>query len=191
MSATPPPPCPRSFHLTRDQRRDCQLLRSIGWKYTQIQEKTGFPLRQIRYVCSSGCPAPTKKPGRPPTLTQAQIEDLVAYVCMTARNRRLSFQHLAEELDLGVGGKAIRAALMKEGFHRCLAMQKPPISERNQQIQLRWAQEHVNWSQDQWNSILWTDETWITDGRHTRTWVTRRAGEEWDPTCRVEKHQRK
>jgi transposase len=44
---------------------------------------------------------------------------------------------------------------------------------------------------DQWYQILWIDETWITGGRHTRTWVTRRAREEWDPTCIVEKHQRK
>jgi len=51
--------------------------------------------------------------------------------------------------------------------------------------------EHVDWTLDQWYKILWTDETWITGGRHTRTWVTRRPGEEWDPTCIVEKHQRK
>ena len=107
---------------------------------------------------------------------------------MSARNRHLSFQQLAEELDFGVGRKAIRAALVKEGFHRRLAMRKPPISERNRVIRLQWAEEHLNWTQAQWNSILWTDETWITGGRHTRTWVTRRAGEEWDPTCIVEKH---
>jgi len=74
---------------------------------------------------------PIKRPGRPPSLTQAQIEDLIGYVCMSARNRQLSFQQLTDELDLGVGRKAIRAALVKEGFHRRLAMRKPPISERN------------------------------------------------------------
>jgi len=79
---------------------------------------------------------PNQRPSRPPILSQAQIEDLVAYVCMSSRNRRLSFQQLAEELELGVGGKAVQAALIKEGFHRCLAMKKPPISERNQQIRL-------------------------------------------------------
>ena len=102
----------------------------------------------------------------------------MAYVSRSAWNRRLSFQQLAEELDLSVGGRAVLAALIKEGFHRCLAMRKPPICERNQQIRLRWAQEHVNWTQEECNSILWTDETWITGGRHTRTSVTRRAGEE-------------
>ena len=31
----------------------------------------------------------------------------------------------------------------------------------------------------------------MTPGRHTRTWVTRRPGEEWDETYIVERHQRK
>jgi hypothetical protein len=70
-------------------------------------------------------------------------------------------------------------------------MRKPPITEKNRRLRLQWALEHVNWTLEQWYQILWTDETWITGGRHTRTWVTRRAGEEWDPTCIVERHQRK
>ena len=140
MSVPPPAAHPRTAYVTCDQRRNCQLLHSVSWKYTQIQEPTGFALRQIGYVCSPAraCPAtPTKRPGHPPILTQAQIEDLVAYVCMSAGNRRLSFQQLAEEWDFGVGKKAIRAALLKEGFHQRLAMKKPLISARNQAIRLQ------------------------------------------------------
>ena len=44
---------------------------------------------------------------------------------------------------------------------------------------------------EQWYQILWTNETWITGGRHTRTWVTRGPGEEWYETCIVKRHQRK
>jgi hypothetical protein len=69
-----------------------------------------------------------------------------------------------------------------------LGNEKAPITEANRKIRLAWAEEHVKWTMDQWYRILWTDETWITGGRHTRTWVTRRAGEEWDPTCIVERH---
>ena len=86
--------------LTRDQRRDCQLLRSIGWKYAEIQEKTGFSWRQIQYACTTPA-TPTKRPGCPPVLTQAQIDDLVEYVYASSRNRRLSFQQLAEGKNLG------------------------------------------------------------------------------------------
>jgi len=80
---------------------------------------------------------------------------------------------------------------MKGSFHRWLAIRTLPITGRNQVICLEWAREHVNWTQEQWYSILWTNETWITGGRYTSTWVTRRAREELDPTCIVEKHQRK
>jgi hypothetical protein len=39
--------------------------------------------------------------------------------------------------------------------------------------------------------VLWSDETWATDGRHRKTRVSQRAGEEWDETCIEEKVQRK
>ena len=113
------------------------------------------------------------------------------FVCASTKNRRMSFTQLVTVLDFGVKKQAIRSALLREGFHRRLAMRKPPISEKNRQHRLQQALEHVEQTKEQWYSILWTDETWITGGRHTRTWVTRRVGKEWDPTCIVEKHQRK
>jgi hypothetical protein len=68
---------------------------------------------------------------------------------------------------------------------------KPPISEANRVARLQWALEHVNLTDEQWEKILWTDETWVTGGRHTRVWVTRKDGEELEPTCVVGKIPRK
>jgi transposase len=186
----PPIRRPKAPKLTRDQRRDVQLLRSLTWKYDDIRRFTGFTIRQIQTACTERA-TPRKGTGAPRVLTQAQIEELVEFVCASAKNRRMSYEQLATTLEFGVGRKAIRNALEREGFHRRLAMRKPPISEKNRQARLAWALEHKDWTMEQWFSILWTDETWITGGRHTRTWVTRRPGEEWDPTCIVEKHQRK
>jgi hypothetical protein len=41
--------------------------------------------------------------------------------------------------------------------------------------------------------VLWSDETWVSPGRHTRAWVTRRIGEEevYHADCVEERHQRK
>ena len=36
---------------------------------------------------------------------------------------------------------------------------------------------------EQWNRILWSDETWVTSGYHKRCYVTRKAGEEVNKTC--------
>jgi hypothetical protein len=58
-------------------------------------------------------------------------------------------------------------------------------------VRLRWAEEHVNWKPWQWWRILWSDETWITGGRHRRRWVTRKVGEELDPNCVIDKVPRR
>jgi hypothetical protein len=34
------------------------------------------------------------------------------------------------------------------------------------------AQEHLNGSASQWEAILWSDETWVSPGRHIRMRVT-------------------
>jgi len=61
----------------------------------------------------------------------------------------MSFAKLAEVLDFGVKKQAIRTALLREGFHRRLAMRKPPITEKNRKIRLAWAKEHVKWTLEQ------------------------------------------
>ncbi|KAH7418645.1 hypothetical protein BKA64DRAFT_555014, partial [Cadophora sp. MPI-SDFR-AT-0126] len=105
--------------LTRDQRRDIVLLHAIGWSYSRIQAYLPFnpTIRQIYYACNTRA-TPKKKSGRPPALTQAQIEELVEFVCASKANRRMSYAQLATVLDFGVKKDAIRTALAKEGFHR-------------------------------------------------------------------------
>ena len=61
----------------------------------------------------------------------------------------MSFAQLAAVLEFGVKKDAIRTALLREGFHRRLAMRKPPISPKNQKLRLDWAKEHVSWTLEQ------------------------------------------
>jgi hypothetical protein len=62
-------------------------------------------------------------------------------------------------MDWGVSEHVIRQALEKHGFHQRIALRKPPISKKNYRLRLQWATEHLNWTREQWDSILWTDET--------------------------------
>ncbi len=94
-------------------------------------------------------------------------------------------------MKINIGWYAIRNALRRAGFSRRVARRKPPISEKNRRARLRWAIEHVGWTYEQWKKILWSDETWVNGDQHIKTYVTRRKGEEWDPTCIIERHQRR
>jgi hypothetical protein len=90
----------KSSDLTRDQRRDCQLLESIRWTYNQMHKQTGFTINQIRTACAKA--TPRKRSRRLSLLTQAQVAELVTFVCVSAEGRRMSFQKLAEVMDWGV-----------------------------------------------------------------------------------------
>lgn len=86
---------------------------------------------------------------------------------------------------------AIRTALQRAGYKRYLARYKPPITERTRLKRYAFAERYRSWSLDDWKKVLWSDETWAIGGSHTRVWVTRKADEELDPTCILERHQRK
>jgi hypothetical protein len=58
----------------------------------------------------------------------------------------------------------ICAVLEREGFHRCVAMCKPPIAEKNRRLRLQFAIGHRGWTFKNWCRILWSNETWATAG---------------------------
>ncbi|CAD6196836.1 unnamed protein product [Caenorhabditis auriculariae] len=38
-------------------------------------------------------------------------------------------------------------------------VKKPLISEKNRAARVKWAKEHLNWTRQDWNKILWSDES--------------------------------
>jgi hypothetical protein len=62
-------------------------------------------------------------------------------------------------------------------------MCKPPISETNRKLRLKFAREHHGWTYHNWCKFLWSDETWVKHGRHQKIKVLRRPREEWNEDC--------
>ncbi|CAD6199786.1 unnamed protein product [Caenorhabditis auriculariae] len=47
-------------------------------------------------------------------------------------------------------------------------VKKPLIPEKNRVARVKWAKEHLNWTRQDWNKILWSDETVL---HHVSQWV--------------------
>lgn len=184
-----PPIRQKQPDLSRDERLQVRTLRDIGWTYEHIANHLKITQRQVQNTCQAEQTTPKKRKGRDPSLSEEQIEELITFIRYSRTNRLMSYLHLATGpfASWEVGEYAIRNALRKYGFKRYVARAKPPLSEGNKAMRLEWALAHVNWTQEQWNAILWTDETWVTGGRHRKQWITRQPGEELDDTCVVDK----
>ena len=178
-------------HLTEAERARVRVL-SADAHLSQIQicEVTGFGLGQVQRALREAIPKP--RSGRPAVLTLEQERELIEFVTTSKKSRRMTFLQLSVVLFNGKYSQyCIRSALRCNGFNRYIAYRKPPISEKNQQLRLQFALDHANWTPEKWGEILWTNETWITHGRHRKTYVTRRYGEELKETCIIDREQRK
>jgi Transposase len=100
----------------------------------------------------------SKRSGRPPFIANTQLQELIAFVCASCHNRRLSWAELPFEYPMCTWPNAtewsITSALRRAGFRRRIARTKPPISEENRLLRLAFAHEHLNWSRDQWFRVL-------------------------------------
>lgn len=138
-------------YLTRDQRIQVQTLRGVGFTYEAIANHLKITLRQVQYACSTEHLTPSKRSGRPPALSDEQLDELIDYIRQSKEARRMSYLRLPKEIfpQRGVSEYAIRSGLRRRGFRRYIALAKPPLSPANKAKRLAFAQEHVNWSKDQ------------------------------------------
>ena len=187
---------PRTTHTTRDQRLQVHTLQDVGFSLKQIQQLLPeLSYDQVKYAAASERVTPRKRSGRPRELTEEDIDEIELFVVSSQIGRLMTYFDLSvrfsESWPFSVSEHQIRRALEARGYRRRVARQKPPLSEKNRRDRLAFAQAYKNWTREHWCLILWSDESWVQSGRHRKQWVTRRAGEELDPTCVLIRHQRK
>ncbi|KAI0995295.1 hypothetical protein K3495_g12886 [Podosphaera aphanis] len=134
-----------------------------------------------------------KARGRSPSLSSEDVDKIEEFIKESPENRQLTYFELANGpfKHLGVSERVIKSELEKRGLKRYTALNKPTASPEIRRKRREWAEARIDWTLEQWMSILWSDETWATDGHHSRRWVTRKPGEEHDINCIVETIKKK
>ncbi|GFU19582.1 transposable element Tcb2 transposase [Trichonephila clavipes] len=102
-------------------------------------------------------------PGRPPATTPAEDR----FLALSARRRRTTTvpQLVADHFQ--ASGRRISATTVRNRLHNAgLYARRPvvcvPLNGRQRRNRLCWAREHVSWTQQQWASVLFTDESRFT-----------------------------
>ncbi len=123
--------------------------------------------------------------GRPKKLS-ARAQRHIQRLCLG--NRRMSAASIAAEVE-GVGGQrvsaqTIRRTLHQIGLHGCRPRKKPLLKMMHKKARKQFAEDKQTKDLDDWNHVLWSDETKInlfgSDGVK-RVW--RQPGEEYKDKC--------
>lgn len=96
----------------------------------------------------------------------------------------MSSTKLQEQSGIMVSKFTIRRHLATFGLRSRVPRKKPLLNVEQRKKRLTWALEHRMWTVEDWNRVLWSDETRISlfynDGQQ-RVW--RRSGEAFKPQC--------
>jgi hypothetical protein len=192
--SVPTPKTPRRHASKRDDRFRIETLYfEAGFTIDDICLQLNITRGQVRYALEHRLTPQHYKRGRPPTLSTPQRKRLIQWVTASADNRRVPWAEIPPILGWDCGEKAIRAAFKKEGYVRRIARRKPPLTDEHMKERLNWAWEHLLWTEEQWFSVCWSDETWANPGRHRKAYITRKIGpdEVYDRNCIESRYQRK
>ena len=181
----PKTPCRR---LTYKERVQIHTLADIGWKAPAIALKLGIPQLTV-YLCLKTPHTPQKPQGRAPLLNTPLRHLLVRHATKNSEQRRKSREEIAHELGINVCRRTLIKAFEKELYHRRKATEKPLLTPQHIEDRLHWAWEHLNWTDEQWASVGWSDEMSIRVS-HGQVYVTRRAEERYLVDCCVPKFKK-
>lgn len=182
---------PKSCQLTEFERGEIIGLWKGGHSERNIQEILQHPKSTIHDIITNyknkNQTTAAPQPGRPPKLTERDIRHLTKIV---KKDRQQSLDEITEEFNnLSITSacrNTIRSILHSEGYFGRAGKRKPLVSEINRKKRLEWCRERRNWDSDEWDSIIWSDESryllFQNDAHH---WVWRKPHEKYDISCLI------
>lgn len=176
----------KNASMTLEQRNRALGMIEAGMTCAAVARRIGCSRSTISRLRSrlldTGSLKDRPRTGRPRKTTANEDR----YITLTSRrNRFYSGQKLANHLhtttrtriSAQTARRRLHSAQLK-GRRPCIGV---PLTRRHRHERLNWAQIHQRWVQQQWHSVLFTDESRFTvqfaDGR-LRVW--RRKGERYD-----------
>ena len=169
--------------ISFEKRTQSIILQKTGKNYREIAKILKISLYSvhtaIRRYRETGQNTKSKRSGRP-RKTNKKIGNKI-YAISKGIDRNLHQKFVLKSMKTWIyqyRSRQSKAALKKKGMIGRIAVRKPLLRPVNKQKRLRFAQEHVDWTIDQWKSVLWTDESkFELFGSHRRQFDRRKVNE--------------
>lgn len=173
--------------LAADVRSRIVGMKEAGATTAEIAVALSVPTRTVNDVFRKfrerGTTTPQNSPGRPPKLGERDLRGLVRF---SKKNRRAVLSDVTNSAAVKVSDRTVRRHLRKEGIFARVAVQKPFLTDQHKARRLEFAKVHRNWTVEQWEKVVWTDESSFEIGKNfRRVLVWRTAYERYSDECLV------
>lgn len=93
-------------------------------------------------------------------------ESFDGLICTTSkRNRRLTAPEILTTVSdvktIPISVTTAKRRLHENGLYEKISAKKPLLQQQNKRKRLKWAKHHENWTREDWEKVLWTDESKI------------------------------
>lgn len=159
-------------HNQSDVARRLNLSRySVRRVYQRFQETGGY----------------IRRPGSGRQRRTSERDDRFL-VSRSLRNRQLNAVQLGQELqevrNVSISRWTVRRRLGEAGLTSHRPANGPKLTTAHRQARLQFAREHLNWTYEQWRSVMFSDECRMTlHGHDGRSRVYRRSSERFSQCC--------
>lgn len=125
------------------------------------------------------------KKGRP-RKTSVQTDRLITRISLAdpKKTARQIYNELIQDNGLicSISTETVRRRLVENGLFGRRPVKKPLISKKNKQARIQFARDHINWTNINWNSVLFSDESkFMIFGSDGIKFVRRPVGKRFDP----------
>src|SRR5436190_5406982 len=128
--------------------------------------------------------------GRPRKLDENDCQQLRNYVLRNRNTRRQPLADISQELNLNVHPNTLHHVLQEMGLGHRIERKRPWLSARQKEARLKFAQDHIHWTKEDWHYVEFSDEMGIQTGANdNRVYVWRYPEEEYKEDCCAATHK--
>jgi len=158
------------FQTSKLQRKELTDFKHIeiitlskeGYSIHKISEKLTIPKSTIQdtlsYYKKTNNIQYTSRSGRPTLLNTEAIQQLQNIIKTNPKSTAKEIQQELAQKNINISIRTLRTSLHKIGLYSRIAARKPLLTKIQQENRFNWCIQHSNWTMEEWNQVIWSDE---------------------------------
>jgi transposase len=170
----------RGKELTIAIRAQVKLLHDMNFSQVQIANRLKISRCAVQRCISRSQLISRKRSGRP-KVTSARTDNSILVMCKRSPRASSSKIQLQLPIEEKVSTRTIRRRLFCSGFKSRRPAKKPMLTRKNIRDRIYFCNKYKNWSPDDWENVMFSDESTFTQFYSFARHVRRPIGSRYDP----------